>query len=74
MLVFPEGSENIQEVSGTLLKIKNTGREQVVLFPSMVLACIFQKRKSIKFLFFPHSLLSLLSSLFMEMIGGRVED
>lgn len=74
MLVFPEGIGNIQEVSGTLLKIKNTEREQVVLFPSMVLAYIFQKRKSIKFLFFPHSLLSLLSSLFMEMIGGRVED
>lgn len=66
MLVFPEGSENIQEVSGTLLKIKNTGREQVVLFPSMVLACISKRGRVSSF-----SSFLIVSCLFSPLCSWR---
>lgn len=49
MLVFPEGLENIQEVSGTLLKIKNRGREHVVLFHPWCWLVYSKRRKSISF-------------------------
>lgn len=56
MLVFPEGLENIQEVSGTSSKVKHTGG--CCAFISVVPACTFHREEGDEFLVSPHILLS----------------